>query len=82
MEKKIRKYENLISFVDSSTESFTALKASSQNGMPNRNTSLHTLEGFVRAGLLNASKSKGGKVFTKSSEWDSAKAIEVLVLTF
>jgi hypothetical protein len=75
MEQKPKKYENLINFVDSRTESFTALKASTGDNLPNRNTTLHTLDGFVRAGLLTATKSKEGKVFTKTEAWSVEKAI-------
>ena len=75
MEKKTRKYENLVNWVDASAESFTALKASEQNNMPNKNTTLHTLDGFVKAGLITATKSKEGKIFAKTPEWDVQMAI-------
>jgi hypothetical protein len=77
LEHKIKKYENLIKFVDTSKESFTALKASTGDNLPNRNTTLHTLDGFVRAGLLTSEKSKEGKVFSKTKEWNCEKAIAV-----
>lgn len=76
MEQKTKKYENLVRWIDANAESFTALKASAESNMPNKNTTLHTCNGFVEAGLLSASKSNGGTVFTKTPEWNVQKAID------
>jgi outer membrane biosynthesis protein TonB len=75
METKKAKYENLIDFVNASVEGFTATKASAGKNLPNKNTTIHICNGFVKAGLLSATKSKDGKVFTKMPEWDVQKAI-------
>jgi len=75
MEHKPRKYENLVNFVNLATEGFTAQTASSGSNMPNKNTTIHTLNGFEKAGLLTATKEKNGKVFTKTEAWAVDKAI-------